>query len=90
MHWGNRRAVNSLTQAGEGDYVVFAISSHKKKIDRSYLNDLAQTSATTGSETEGSFLRNVLVQRPSGCGGMDEDGVTFSIKGKCKRDDSSD
>lgn len=32
----------------------------------------------------------MLVERSRGWGGMDEDGVTFSIKGKCKRADSSE
>ena len=32
----------------------------------------------------------MLVERPSEWRGMDEDGVTFSIKGKCKRADSSE
>lgn len=88
FHWENRQAVNSLTQQGEGDYVVFP---SLKNFHLSYnSNDLAQSSATTGSETEGSFLQNVLVERPSGWGGMNEDGMTFSIKGKCKRADSSE
>ena len=55
LRWENRQAVNSLTKQGEGDYVVFP---YLKNFDLSYnSNDLAQSSATTGSETEGSFLQ---------------------------------
>lgn len=55
FQWENRQAVNSLTQQGEGDYVVFP---SLKNVHLSYnSNDLAQSSATTGSETKDHFCK---------------------------------